>query len=603
MATDAQNVTYTGITTTTVPIVAGQNLQLILQHIDASINTHNTAPDYTGYNLYCVKQVDGTTHPTNTQNFAEGISKNLCDFHTTYTTFTGTTYPAAQTVFTSAINGLQNPALTYATYSITSGMTITQVWNALFTGITGTINSINPAAANWSTLSISPNPSTIVTAFNDIIAYLSALNTTVSGKQAAISNIDNSANCLAGTASDTIRATVVLLTTYACALPTYTAGSITWGGVSAGTTLQNSIQNIVNTVSTLLTNGVVQAGTGLTLSAVGSTYQGKKLAIDTTYTTLYKVMNSSADTTPNFLSSKIVAGTGISVATLNAAGNETFEITNSSPNTDKVKINANDSTANYLANKIPSTVDTTWGLSLYSSASSDNSLLNLIPTISDPNLTITSILSYISTSPTLLLQFTNLIAQTTTTTGTAVSNLVVTLTATNLVLTWTHQSGTSQISKWRQFGGSDWFTSGFTVANPLSGVAATNTYSSPATNVVFDFQIDTVYSGGTIGSNIRQGIYYTGQTLSDTIVAGVISVNQSQLQLDAIQYRLKNAGAVVLENISTTGQIPQVAFSAQASGNYTVEWRYGTLINGVTLYSDDVLQHNAYYVSGTITIP
>ena len=72
---DALLVTYTGVATTTVPILPNQNLQTILQNIDISIAAHNTAPDYSGYNLYCVKQTDGITHPTNTQNFAEGISK------------------------------------------------------------------------------------------------------------------------------------------------------------------------------------------------------------------------------------------------------------------------------------------------------------------------------------------------------------------------------------------------------------------------------------------------------------------------------------------------------------------------------------------------
>lgn len=611
MAINASLVFYTSGNTTTIPIVNGQTLDVILKNIDAAINTHNTAPDYSGYNLYCVKQVDGTTHPTNTQNFAEGISKNLCDFHTTYTTFVGGQYVSDLGVLTTAVTGLQSPGLIYVPFSITNTDTTTQVWNKVFAGLNvlgtnTTTSTFDPFTANWSTLSISPSHSTITT-WNNVIAYLSALATTVSGKQLAIANIDNSGNCLSsigGTNNDTIRATVLLLTTLACSLPVYTAGSITWGGVSTGTTLQNSIQNIVNTSSSLLTNTVQGAGTGLAISAIGSTYQGKKLAIDNTYTQLYKAMITSSDTTPNFINSKFAAGTGISLAVLNSGGNEQLQITNSSPVTNKVAVNSSDSSADYLVNKIPSTGDPQWGLSLTSSASGDNSNLQLIPSIGNPFLLSQQLMNYWASNPTLLSQFKGLIDLANANPGAPITDLSVVLTTNTFVLAWTHLSGTAQNSKWRIAGTTSWFLTGFITPNPLSSTDSANTLDPiPDMNTVFDMQVDTIYSGGTVGSNIFQMIDYAAQTLGNTVVAGVISVNQSPMPVDAIQYRLRNSVPTVIQNIATTGASPNVSFTSVASGNYTVQWRVGTLVNGGMLWSDDATQHNAYYVSGTITVP
>jgi len=61
-----------------------------------------------------------------------------------------------------------------------------------------------------------------------------------------------------------------------------------------------------------------------------------------------KVFNTAADTTRNFLASKIVAGTNITLTTLTPGGNETLEITSQSRTT----ISTNDTTAGFLDDKI-----------------------------------------------------------------------------------------------------------------------------------------------------------------------------------------------------------------------------------------------------------
>ena len=63
-----------------------------------------------------------------------------------------------------------------------------------------------------------------------------------------------------------------------------------------------------------------------------------------------RVKVSANDTTENYLESKIVAGTGVSIATLNDGANETLAI--STNESSQVKVSAADTTKNYLENKI-----------------------------------------------------------------------------------------------------------------------------------------------------------------------------------------------------------------------------------------------------------
>lgn len=605
MAIDAQLVFYTSGNTPYIPIVNGQTLNVILKNIDTAINAHNTAPDYTGYNLYCVTQVDGVTHPTNTQNFAEGISKNLCDFHTAYNTFTGTTYPTAITTLSTAITALQTPGLTYSytggggSIAITNTMSLNQVLTATYTGVGNILALLNAPGTTWSTLSIT-TPTNISTAFNDLIAYISNLTTTVSGKQAQIGTFN--ATAIGGGATDSLTTTVNELITYAAALPVFTAGSITPGGISSASTLQGYVQNTINSVNSQLTNAVVAAGTGLTIAAVGSTYQGTKLAVDPTYTLLYKSMLSTGDTYSNagFLDAKIVGDESTIHTTI--TGHQIVISSLVTP-TNEVKVTSSDSTPGYLYNKIPSTNDNQWGLQLSSTPSVDNSQLLLTPTLGNPNLFSENLLNYWATNPTILELFATVVAQAQSSPGTPVSNLVVSLSSTTFALAWTHQSGSAQNAKWRQTGTSEWLLNNFSTPNPLGSTVAANIFTPiPVQNQVFDFQIDTIYATGTASSNINQCIYYVQQTVTNSVTTGVISMNQSPIPVDTIQYRLLNSVPAVIQNVTTTGASPNISFTAVGSGDYTVQYRYGTLVNGGTLYSDDSTQHAAWWATGTITV-
>lgn len=602
---DSQYVIFTAASTSNIPIAPNQNLQTILQNIDIAINAHNTAPNFSTYNLgpyfsYTVTQTDGTIHPTNNQNFAEGISKILGKTQSDLYTFTGTTYVSDKSVFTTAITNLQAPAYTYAPFSITSADSIGTVWSKTFTGLTGITSSIAPTSANWSTFSIS-SPTTIVGAFNAVIAHDSTQDTSIATKEPSIGTFNNSANCLAGTSTDSPRATITALTTAICAAPTLNTGSVTWLGVSAGTNLQTSVQNLVNSVSGVLHGYVNAAGTGLSITSA-SGYGGQTLSADTTWSGYHKVSVDSADTTPGYLGAKLTAGTGISFTVTSPSGNETIQITNTAVDNFTVKANASDANPSTLDNKI-GTAGGSWGMSLSKYPSLDNSQLILSPSLSAPDVFIQSLFEYISSDPVALQMFANLIAQAGLTPGTSITDLIVTLTSGTFVLTWTHQAGISQSAKWRQRGLPVWVSSQFSPASPLGPTAATTTGSQVVLNTPLQFQIDTIYSNGTIGSNIYEAINYSCQTLSSAVTSGVISINQLVLPLiDIIQYQLIYSGTTI-QTINTTGNIPNISFASVASGSYTVKWRMGTQINGSVLYSDDASQLNALCVSGTITVP
>lgn len=602
---DSQYVIYTGVNLPYLDVVGvdNENLEDILGKINTAVNDMNPAPDYSGFNLYCITQTDGVTHPTNTENFAEGISKIVCDNKDEYDTFVDTTYPAAQAVLTAAITALQEPGYTYAPFSITNVDDIDTVWSKSFSGFTAITASIDPTTSVWGDIGAA-DATTIVDAFDTIIAYELTQDALIAGKQDAIATFNNTANCLSGGATDSIRTTVASLITYVCALPEYDNSAITWGGVTAATDLESAIQNLADGISYLLTNGVVDAGTGLSEAAVGTTYQGKKLSIDTTWTGLYKVKTTVNDTTPSYLTSKITAGTGISLVTNNPGANEDLEIVNDAPADGKVYVNASDSATGYLEDKIVGGSSGTWGLGAYVLPASDNSNVAIMPTVTNPNLLFQNMMYYIASDPTLLTQFANLVATSSSVPGLAITDLVVTLDTGNFDLNWTAQSGNSQQAKWRQRGNALWEVSSFTPANPLSAVAVTTEASVGVLNSPLQFQVDTIYSAGLVGSNIYESILYDCQSLNVTVLAGVISVNQSAMSdVSYLEYNLYDSGPTLVETIITTGSSPAVQFASVGSGTYSVEWRMGTTINGSMLYSDDASQLNAYCTETGIVVP
>lgn len=401
---NAHDILYTGLALTHIPIPINTLLDEALVLIDAAIGSGSgSSPDYSGYSLACIKQTDGTTHPTNTQNFAEGISKIVCDNRTDFDDFVSTTYAADSSAFTAAINTLGSPGLTYVPFSITNTDTNTQVWNKSFTGFTGIINSIKPDSANWSSIGASSITS-IVAAFNAIIAHQVVQDSSISGKQASLGTFNTTS--IGGSTGQAPITTINALITFAAALPTYTTGSVTWGCVAQGGTLTTDINNIVSKVNLLSSNYLADVdNSSLEKTSIGSCL-GYRAAINPDWIGLFKVavdVDDAADS-PDYLENKIES-TDATVTITNTGSTLDLSVP-ASADAGKVKINNSD-TAGYLVDKLPNAFGD-WGLAITPYISSGQLILK--PTVTNPGLFIQNFITIASEDDDLKAQLCALIA-------------------------------------------------------------------------------------------------------------------------------------------------------------------------------------------------
>ena len=618
---DASLIVYTGINLPYISVPPNTNLQVALQNINAAVNSMSPAPDYSGYNLgpyngFSITETDGITHPTNTQNFAEGISKIVCIDEYNLAYFTGTTYVSDQSVITAAITAIQVPGLTYAvtagggSIAITSGMSLNQVLTATYTGVGSILNLLNAPGTTWASLSIT-TPTNISTAFDDLITYLGTLSTTVSGLQPLIGTFNNSANILTGgggTSTDTIATTTALLITYTTNLPTFNPSGYTWGCVASQSTLDTTFQAILNTIASLGTNTVQASDSSIVFTPVGPC-GGQLVGVNPAWAGLFNVVVDGTDTTPSSLLDKLLAGNGISLSVYNSGGNEKVKITNTAIATNQVAVNVNDTNPGFLQAKIPSTLGD-WGLAISASPSADNSQLLLSVVVNDSTALALSLMDTISSNPALLAAWCNLQTQCLGCLCTAPGTLTVTFTTgpNEFNLSWSvGGSPTSQTVQYQPRGYGQWISNvNITSPNPQTNIATSAFVDNLDSNTVYQFQVESVCSGTTNGSNVYESIIFACQ--SGTIVCpagpGVISVSQDPMMtVDNVFYRLKNNSShVVLQNITATGANPIATFTAVATSiTYAIECRMGATVNGVTVYSDDSSQLTSWCVIGTVT--
>lgn len=589
---DSSLVQYTSVALPYIPVSPGDNLETILQAINLALNTSSSAPGYSGYNLYCVTNTDGITHPATTQQFAEGISRILCDLVTDYGTFTGTTYPAAISTLTTVINALQSPALTYAPFSITSADTITVVYSKLFAGLTTMQDYTDVSGANWADIFVSP-PDNVKGAINVFIDTFTSLTSQLTGYQIAIPNYDNSSNCLAtvgGTDDDTVTQTIGYLTSYVCDISLYDGSAIDWNCLSGGDgTLQGDIQYLATVTAIGINAAVGRSGTGLLYTA-GSNCSSATLEVDPSWDGLYKVKVVEADASPDFLHSKFASPDG-SVSIRTSDDNTQIELSVASPVDYTTMVNASDPVPGYLQEKMGSTPNMDWGIGVSLIPSIDNTKLNIRVDVQGGTL-INQILEYALSDEDILAKFCSLISTACVAClcGTIDDLIITTSINTNsYALSWTAVGGasTAQIAKYRPTNLGTWLTGNFTPANVLAANVTGTSISGLSLNTKYQFQVDTNCPGDVSHSNIYEAIVYSYQTTTNSQRSGAISISQNPLPtVDVIEYKLTNASSVDVDFQSTTGASPAVTFTAQIAGTYIAHWRYGTLINGVMAYSD-----------------
>lgn len=611
---DASFIIYTGLPTTNIPISPAQNLQTILQNIDAAIAAHGVAPDYASFTYCyapnCIYQTDGSTLPNTVKNFTEGISKIVCNNRALYDTFVGTTYVSDKGVFTSAISGLQTPTISApGPFTIVNGDGVNAIWNKLLPGIATMLTAENPSSASWSTLSITP-PTTITTGFGSLITYLSSLATTVAGKQIAIGTFNNSANCLTtlgGTSADTISATIGFLTTKVCSLPTYTVSGLTWGCVSTASDLQSTIVNILASLNSVNNQTITSVGTGL---AAGSpACGGRTLTIDTTWSGLYKVAPTSAGVANNDYLGNILTSTDGSI-TIDSSSNTHVNLAVTTPQDGKVKASSSDTTRDYLQNKITG-ANGSWGLTTSISTAADNHSVVVSAGVGDPTLFVSTMLDVIASDPDLLALFTSVMAAAAGSCG-APSNLVVTFTSPTpaFTLTWIAPGGASLSQTAYSRGINTPWQSTYpfiTPANPLgptaTSVVVQNTVN-PTINRVMEFRVDSACPAGAQSSPIVQAICFVCPTITRSYSAGVISASIPVFySLDQVIFTLYKDGALFAGPTIAPGTAPSVTFGGVTTGHvYNVKVEMKAMVNGIMVSSVDAGQLGSICSSTDLTI-
>jgi hypothetical protein len=620
MAYDSSLVVYNSVPLTTINVTPGMDLQTALQNINiavaTTINPNYALFNYGPYSGFTIQNTSGGPITT-LQQFVEGISKTVCVVQDNLYTFTGTTYPANQVILSNAITALQVPGITYSnsagglTISIGNTDPINTVLTKLATGLGNTGNILAAPGNAWSLLLIT-QPTTISAAFNNLINYNLTQDTAIAGKEASIGTFNNSINCLStigGTSTDDAGETIDLLTQYTCALDKFDAAPInlTVTCLTPQADLQDWIAYIVSTLESNATTTYVAVDSSMTVTSLGAC-SGNRIGVNPAWTVLRNVAASAQDTTPGDLTDKLAAGTNVSFTTLNPGANEQIEISVPLPTLNKVAVNSLDATPDYLAAKITPAYGN-WGLSTSVLTSTNNDQLVISTVVTDPFTLAQNLINYISTDPVLLAAFCALKTQCDGCQCLAATAFTVTadLINTEFGLSWAAGTslGETQTVTYREQGATAWISSAnINAPNPQAYTTTSAVVENLNTNNVYEFQIVSNCGTGPNYSAIVTGIIYSQQTLTVGVNTGVISVNQASMPtVDIIEYTLVNSVLTPIETVSATGTNPVGVFTAQASGTYYVQYRYGTLINGVTLYSDDPSQAGTFYQSSGIVIP
>lgn len=165
-------------------------------------------------------------------------------------------------------------------------------------------------------------------------------------------------------------------------------------------------------------------------------------------------------------------------------------------------------------------------------------------------------------------------------------------------------SVSSQIVRYRPKGTSTWYSNtNITAANPQGALVTSATVANLSTNVLYEFQIESICSTGTAVSPIVEGIIYAAPAVTTVVNGTTVSVNTNPIaSVAAVNYRLVTLNAVVAYSASGTGLSPSVSFTNVASATYTLQAQLATVVNGNTVYSTDPSQQNAWYNLGTVNV-
>lgn len=331
--------TYTGSTLPCSGIVSGDSLTTILEKLDPILCS--AAGDYSSYQYNCIT-------PVNTEaEFVDSITDYVCTLNSTLTTFTGTTFPAYQSTVNSRFGALEVPAITCATASVTNTDTLQTVLNKYCTKLTSLTSAISLSGITWNNCyTVVSTPTTIANAFTEVLSQICQTKALVSS---SLPTFNNTSNCLAGGATDSLVTTIGLITSQLCSTATYN-GSVTSDCLTLPGTLEGDIQEIVDKIDELSKEKLTFSGDFVvTATNVSNPCAGKTLSLATPINQDRLVASNNSDTSPGTLINKLLAGTNVSLDDITTPGKV---IINSSGDDHKVLADSTDDTPNYLFNKL-----------------------------------------------------------------------------------------------------------------------------------------------------------------------------------------------------------------------------------------------------------
>ncbi len=326
---NAKCIAYTGPNLACSGIETNDSLETALQKIDEQICT--VTGDYSSYQFNCLPDWWEDTITTESE-FVDAITAYACEITENLESFTGVTFPSYQSSVAARFEAIEGPGITCTVAGVTSGDDLETILTKYCTALGDLNTDLSISGVDWDQcFTVTTPPTTIAEAFSLVIDQICQ----VEAAGASLPTFNNSANCLAGTSTDSLVTTIGLLTTAVCATNAFDGSILTLDCIDPTTTsLQDVVQELVTQTSDLIEvkptysadfvitpTNVLDPCAGITVSLATPLDQDRFVAVNV------------GDVSPGTLVDKLVAGTGITltpgVSTLTIASSgttDTFEV-------------------------------------------------------------------------------------------------------------------------------------------------------------------------------------------------------------------------------------------------------------------------------------
>jgi hypothetical protein len=347
----------------------------------------------------------------------ESISAFVCTLRNDYDGFVNT-YATDQSAVDARLDALETPAITCVSAGVTSADSLQTILNKYCTKFGDIDTALNPSSANWNSCYVVSAPTTIVGGFNTLISQICILKALVESSTSALPTFNNIGSCLPAplTAADTLVDTVNKIKVRLCQTGAIDTTTLSWGCVtqpSGAQNLQDTLQNILTRITAIsqILPTVFDSG-DFTLTNVDNTNLclGKKVELAAAFTSDRFVAATTSDTAPGVLEDKLIPGTNVSLDYITSPGYVIINNTGGSGAGDhKVASDSGDTSPDYLSLKILAGTPNN-GVQVSPSLDGTSHVVKLDVSV-DPATLFQSILDELADNPSLFASLCSLIAQ------------------------------------------------------------------------------------------------------------------------------------------------------------------------------------------------